>query len=69
MGPTTAQPCFCPKPIFPMKAGLPAASHWLKRWEAMDLYGRIRESAKGRDLFVLHDGPIYANGDIHSAPG
>ncbi len=33
--------------------------------EAMDLYGRIRKAAKGRPLFILHDGPIYANGDIH----
>ncbi len=36
---------------------------------ALDIYGRLRERAKGRDLFVLHDGPIYANGDIHSGTG
>ncbi len=57
---------FLPETTFPMKAGLPEAEpRWLARWEAMDLYGRIRKAAKGRPLFILHDGPIYANGDIH----
>jgi isoleucyl-tRNA synthetase len=37
----------------------------LKRWEEMDLYAKQRELAKGRPRFVLHDGPPYANGDIH----
>ncbi len=61
---------FLPATGFPMKAGLPQAEpKWLERWEAMDLYGRIRKAAKGRPLFVLHDGPIYANGDIHSGTG
>ncbi|HEX3673058.1 MAG TPA: isoleucine--tRNA ligase [Rhizomicrobium sp.] len=61
---------FLPATDFPMKAGLPAAEpNWLARWAAMDLYGRIRKAAKGRALFVLHDGPIYANGDIHSGTG
>ena len=35
----------------------------------MDLYGKLRARARGRELFVLHDGPIYANGDIHSGTG
>ena len=53
-----------------MKAGLPEAEpKWLARWEAMDLYGRMRKAAKGRPLFVLHDGPPYANGEIHSGTG
>ena len=53
-----------------MKAGLPEAEpKWLARWEAMDLYGRIRKAAKGRPLFVLHDGPPYANGEIHMGTG
>ncbi len=53
-----------------MKAGLPEAEpKWLARWAAMDLYGQQRKAAKGRELFVLHDGPIYANGDIHSGTG
>ncbi|MBV9542587.1 MAG: isoleucine--tRNA ligase, partial [Alphaproteobacteria bacterium] len=61
---------FLPTTDFPMKAGLPEAEpKWLARWEAMDLYGRIRKAAKGRKLFVLHDGPPYANGEIHSGTG
>jgi len=58
---------FLPATDFPMKAGLPEAEpKWLARWAQMDLYGQLRKKAKGRPLFVLHDGPIYANGDIHS---
>ena len=61
---------FLPATDFPMKAGLPAAEPvHLARWAAMDLYGRMRAKAKGRPLFILHDGPIYANGDIHSGTG
>ena len=61
---------FLPATDFPMKAGLPEAEpKWLARWEKMDLYGRIRERAKGRPLFVLHDGPPYANGEIHMGTG
>jgi len=58
---------FLPATDFPMKAGLPEAEpKWLARWAEIDLYGRLRAKAKGRPKFVLHDGPIYANGDIHS---
>jgi isoleucyl-tRNA synthetase len=61
---------FLPATSFPMKAGLPESEpQWLARWESMDLYGRIREKANGRPLFVLHDGPPYANGEIHSGTG
>ena len=61
---------FLPETSFPMKASLPEAEpKWLARWEAMDLYGRIRAAAKGRPLFVLHDGPPYANGEIHMGTG
>ncbi len=61
---------FLPQTEFPMKAGLPAAEpKWLARWKAADLYGQIREQAKGKPLFVLHDGPPYANGEIHSGTG
>ncbi|HEY4078289.1 MAG TPA: isoleucine--tRNA ligase [Rhizomicrobium sp.] len=61
---------FLPATDFPMKAGLPEAEpKWLARWAEIDLYGKLRAKAKGRALFVLHDGPIYANGDIHSGTG
>src|SRR3954462_6282123 len=61
---------FLPATDFPMKARLPEAEpKWLARWAEMDLYGKLRAKAKGRPLFVLHDGPIYANGDIHSGTG
>ncbi len=57
---------FLPKTDFPMKAGLPEREPaLLKRWEAMNLYGKLREQSKGREKFVLHDGPPYANGNIH----
>ena len=57
---------FLPQTDFPMKAGLPQAEpQWLARWEKMDLYGQIRARAQGRPRFLLHDGPPYANGDIH----
>ena len=55
-----------PRTDFPMKANLPAAEpEWLARWEAMDLYGKIAENRRGAPKFVLHDGPPYANGQIH----
>ncbi len=61
---------FLPATDFPMKAGLPEAEpKWLARWAEIDLYGKLRTRAKGRPLFILHDGPIYANGDIHSGTG
>ncbi|MBI2828710.1 MAG: isoleucine--tRNA ligase [Acidobacteria bacterium] len=55
-----------PRTGFPMKANLQTAEpEWLARWQAMDLYGRIRQNRAGRPKFVLHDGPPYANGHIH----
>ncbi len=55
-----------PKTAFPMKANLPKLEpEMLERWEAMDIYGRIREAAAKRPLWILHDGPPYANGHIH----
>jgi isoleucyl-tRNA synthetase len=57
---------FLPETPFPMRAGLPAKEpEILARWEKIDLYARIREAAKGKPKFVLHDGPPYANGNIH----
>ncbi|MGC1350278.1 MAG: isoleucine--tRNA ligase [Xanthobacteraceae bacterium] len=58
---------FLPKTDFPMRAGLPQREpEILKRWRSLDLYGRLRAAAKGRPRFVLHDGPPYANGNIHA---
>lgn len=57
---------FLPQTDFPMRAGLPQKEpELLKRWQDTDLYKQLRESAKGREKFVLHDGPPYANGNIH----
>ncbi|MDF7776846.1 isoleucine--tRNA ligase [Sphingomonas sp. AOB5] len=57
---------FLPKTDFPMKAGLatkePAI---LERWAKINLYQKLREQRAGRERFILHDGPPYANGDIH----
>ena len=57
---------FLPKTDFPMRAGLPKREpEFLARWEAMGLRARMLEDAKDRPDFILHDGPPYANGDIH----
>ena len=57
---------FLPRTEFPMRAGLPKREpEWLARWENMDLHHLQRESSVGRPLFVLHDGPPYANGNLH----
>jgi len=55
-----------PQTKFPMKAGLPNREPLiLKRWQQENLYQKMRDNAKGRPTFILHDGPPYANGDIH----
>ena len=55
-----------PKTDFPMRAGLPQREpEWLERWESQDLYQKLRDDAYGREKFTYHDGPPYANGDIH----
>ena len=55
-----------PRTDFPMKANLPASEpQTLARWLAMDLYGRLRDARRGAPKFILHDGPPYANGNIH----
>ncbi|HEV2099151.1 MAG TPA: isoleucine--tRNA ligase [Stellaceae bacterium] len=57
---------FLPKTDFPMRGDLPRREPLiLARWEAMDLYRRLREASQGREKFVLHDGPPYANGHLH----
>ncbi|MGD9265137.1 MAG: class I tRNA ligase family protein, partial [Lysobacterales bacterium] len=55
-----------PSTAFPMKANLANREpEMLKAWEERGLYERIQEHTAGRPLFILHDGPPYANGDIH----
>ena len=57
---------YLPQTEFPMRAGLPQREpEILKTWNEIGLYGRLREAAAGRAKFVLHDGPPYANGNIH----
>ena len=54
-----------PKTDFPMRAGLPKREPaWLERWEKLGIYDRLR-SKTGRRSFTLHDGPPYANGNLH----
>ncbi len=55
-----------PRTDFEMKANLPTAEpKMLAHWQAVNIYERIRESRAGRPMYVLHDGPPYANGNIH----
>jgi isoleucyl-tRNA synthetase len=57
---------FLPKTDFPMKAGLPQKEPGiLARWQEADLYGQLRAARAGAEKFILHDGPPYANGDMH----
>ena len=57
---------FLPKTDFPMRGGLPKKEpELLKRWADMKLFERLRAESKGRPKFVLHDGPPYANGNLH----
>jgi isoleucyl-tRNA synthetase len=57
---------FLPDTPFPMRAGLPDNEpKWLQKWAEQKLYARMREEAKDRPLFLFHDGPPYANGNIH----
>jgi isoleucyl-tRNA synthetase len=57
---------FLPKTEFPMKAGLPQKEPGiLARWQADGMYEKVRDARRGREKFILHDGPPYANGEIH----
>jgi isoleucyl-tRNA synthetase len=57
---------FLPKTDFPMKAGLPAKEPLIQaKWQEQRLYEKLRAARKGREKFILHDGPPYANGDMH----
>jgi isoleucyl-tRNA synthetase len=57
---------FLPETSFPMRAGLPQKEpELLARWQGLRLYERLRKESAGRPRFILHDGPPYANGNIH----
>ena len=59
--------CNLPRTAFSMKANLSTAEpEAVTRWEQMDLYGQLRRNRRGAELFILHDGPPYANGEIHN---
>lgn len=59
-------PLNLPETSFPMRGNLAKREpNWLKRWQERDVYQRIRNARKGAKPFILHDGPPYANGDIH----
>ncbi|WP_420394572.1 isoleucine--tRNA ligase [Acuticoccus sp.] len=61
-----AKTLFLPRTEFPMRAGLPKREpEWLAEWARTELYRRVREASAGRERFILHDGPPYANGHIH----
>jgi isoleucyl-tRNA synthetase len=64
--PDYSKTLFLPQTEFPMRAGLPQREpEILKAWYKIGLYERLRELSAGRTKFVLHDGPPYANGNIH----
>jgi isoleucyl-tRNA synthetase len=61
-----SQTLFLPKTDFPMRAGLPQKEpEILAYWKELHLYQKLRAAARGRARFILHDGPPYANGNIH----
>ena len=61
-----SQTLYLPKTEFPMRAGLPQKEpELIARWHEMKLYKKLREQSKGREKYVLHDGPPYANGHLH----
>ncbi len=61
---------FLPRTSFPMRGDLPKKEpQILARWDSMDLWGRLRAASDGRPKFILHDGPPYANGNIHIGTG
>ncbi len=57
---------FLPKTDFPMRGNLPEREpEMVAKWQAMDLYAKLRKASKDKEKWILHDGPPYANGDIH----
>ncbi len=64
--PEWKETCNLPRTAFSMKANLHTAEpEAIARWDAMDLYGKLRRARQGAARFILHDGPPYANGEIH----
>ncbi|MFZ3326543.1 MAG: isoleucine--tRNA ligase [Methylocella sp.] len=64
--PDYSKSLFLPRTDFPMRGGLPKKEpELLARWQEIGLYGRLTEAGRGKPKFVLHDGPPYANGNIH----
>ena len=60
------QTVFLPKTEFPMRGGLPKKEpEILERWQKLGLYDQLRKARKNAPKFVLHDGPPYANGQLH----
>ncbi|WP_395666614.1 isoleucine--tRNA ligase [Methylocella sp.] len=65
-GPDYSKTLYLPQTAFPMRAGLPKKEpELLARWREIGLFEKLVEAGEGRPRFVLHDGPPYANGDIH----
>ena len=64
--PNYKETLFLPDTDFPMRAGLPKREpEWIKHWEKLEIYHRLRQKTEGRPIFILHDGPPYANGHLH----
>jgi isoleucyl-tRNA synthetase len=64
--PDYSKSLFLPRTDFPMRGGLPKKEpELLARWQEIGFYGRLTEAGRGKPKFVLHDGPPYANGNIH----
>ena len=67
---TKKYPLNLPDTQFPMRGNLPAREPaWVEQWQSEDFYGAIRNARKGRKSFLLHDGPPYANGNLHLGHG
>ena len=63
-------PLNLPDTPFPMRGNLPKREpEWIAQWQEKDVYGAVRKARKGRKTFILHDGPPYANGDLHLGHG
>jgi len=61
---------FLPQTAFPMRGDLPKREpDHLARWQKMDLHTKLRAASKGREKYILHDGPPYANGNLHIGTG